>query len=86
MDKIEYQNKDKKEKDKLNDTYLLDFLCKIIHENVSDYTYTDKKEQSLEIDSFDLISEVPGWYDTKNMSKEEYKEVINALIDRILSR
>ena len=88
MTKKEYLEEFKK---KLDDTYLLDFLCSILHNFVDDYNFNssnpEDKKQTLELSTFSISSDLPSWFqNTRGLSREQYKLVINKLIDRILSR
>lgn len=76
-------------KKNLNDTYLLNFLCSLLHTRIEDfYTITkdvDVKEKELEIGSVNLSTDILPWHqDFKGLTREQYKAVIDVLIKRIL--
>ena len=76
-------------KKNLNDTYLLNFLCSLLHTRIEDfYTITkgvDVKEKELEIGSVNLSTDILPWdKDFKGLTRERYKAVIDVLIKRIV--
>ena len=76
-------------KKNLNDTYLLNFLCSLLHTRIENfYTITndvDVKDKGLEIGSVNLATDILPWdHDFKGLTWEQYKTVIDVLIKRIL--
>ena len=76
-------------KKNLNDTYLLNFLCSLLHTRIEDFYIitkdVDVKEKELEIGSVNLSTDILPWnQDFKGLTRERYKAVIDVLIKRIL--
>lgn len=76
-------------KKNLNDTYLLNFLCSLLHTRIEDFYIitkdVDVKEKELEIGSVNLSTDILPWdQDFKGLTREHYKAVIDVLIKRIV--
>lgn len=76
-------------KKNLNDTYLLNFLCSLLHTRIENFHIltndVDVEEKELEIGSVNLATDILPWYqDFNGLTREQYKAVIDVLIKRIL--